>query len=190
MQEIILTQILGVETAHIGQHVLDDVELPLRLRMAKDDHLASNGAVGVAEFVESILMPLEAQGRGFAHGHEKVISLPNYSAAKLKALFAKENVALQAAMQQMRQQIVDAVSLVQYDTATLPAEQLGVSVPVEPFSQQQQRQSRLDGGAPVEKILFLIFASSLLCVQGWWFALCERVMKLDGDGISPCLWVP
>ena len=166
MQEIILTQILGVETAHIGQHVLDDVELPLRLRMAKDDHLASNGAVGVAEFVESILMPLEAQGRGFAHGHEKVISLPNYSAAKLKALFAKENVALQAAMQQMRQQIVDAVSLVQYDTATLPAEQLGVSVPVEPFSQQQQRQSRLDGGAPVEKILFLIFASSLLCVQG------------------------
>ena len=146
MEEIVLTQILCVETAYLGNHVFDDPEMPLRLRMAKDDHLASNGALGVAEFVESVLMPLEAQGRGFSHGHKKVISLPNYSASRLKTLFAKDSLALQRALDHMRKQVVDAVSLVQYDTATLPGEQLGVDLPPEPFSGQQQRQSRLDGG--------------------------------------------
>ena len=146
MEEIVLAQILCVETAYLGNHVFDDPEMPLRLRMAKDDHLASNGALGVAEFVESVLMPLEAQGRGFSHGHKKVISVPNYSASRLKALFAKDSVALQRALDHMRKQVVDAVSLVQYDTATLPGEQLGVDLPSEPFSGQQQRQSRLDGG--------------------------------------------
>ena len=146
MEEIVLTQILGVEAAFIGQHVLDDAEMPLRLRAAKEDHLASNASVGMADFVESLLMPLEAQGQGFSHGHKKVISLPQCSAARLKILFANDSVALQAAVKRMREQIVDAVSLVQYDTATLPAEQLGVPVPMEPFSRQQQRQSRLDAG--------------------------------------------
>ena len=146
MEEIILTQILGVHSAYIGQHCFDDPDMPSRLRVAKDDHMASNASLGVADFVESLLMPLEAQGRGFAHGHKKVISLPNDSAAKLQTLFAKDGLAMQAAVKQMRQQIVDAVSVVQYDTATLPAQQLGVAVPPEPFSRQQQRHSRLDGG--------------------------------------------
>ena len=152
MEEIVLTQILGVETAYLGNHVFDDPEMPLRLRMAKEDHLASNGSLGVAEFVESVLMPLEAQGRGFAHGHKKVISLPNYSASRLKTLFAKDSAALIRALDHMRKQVVDAVSLVQYDTATLPGEQLGVDLPPEPFSRQQQRQSRLDGGISVKNM--------------------------------------
>ena len=55
----------------------------------------------------------------------------------------------------MREQVLDAVVSVQYDSATLPAEQLGISVPPEPFSRQQQRQSRLDGGAGRTRILEL-----------------------------------
>ena len=46
----------------------------------------------------------------------------------------------------MLSQILGAASTVQYDTATLPAQQLGVDAPLEPVTKQQQRQSRLDGG--------------------------------------------
>ena len=139
MEEIILTEVLGV-------HRMDDPEFPQRLRWAKEDHLASNGTNCLADFVESVLMPLEAQGRGFAHGHKKVISLPNYSSSTLERLFREDSAALQAALVKMRCQIVDAVSTVQYDTATQPGQQLGVALPVEPLTKQQRRQSRLDGG--------------------------------------------
>ena len=37
--------------------------------------------------------PLEAQGRGFAHGHEKIISVPRTRAARLKGLFQKAGAA-------------------------------------------------------------------------------------------------
>ena len=43
------------------------------------------------------------------------------SAAKLKTLFANEEVASEAAVALMRQQIVDAVRCTPYDAATLPA---------------------------------------------------------------------
>ena len=146
MEEIILTEVLGVQEAFIGSHRMDDPEFPQKLRWAKEDHLASNGANCLADFVESVLMPLEAQGRGFAHGHKKVISLPNYSSSILERLFREDSTTLQAALVQMRRQIVDAVGTVQYDTATQPGQQLGVALPVEPLTKQQRRQSRLDGG--------------------------------------------
>ena len=41
----------------------------------QDDDFASTGEPGIANFPRSALKPLEAQGRGFTHGHEKVISL-------------------------------------------------------------------------------------------------------------------
>eukprot|EP00438_Fugacium_kawagutii_P025227 Skav230240 [mRNA] locus=scaffold1818:78429:87690:+ [translate_table: standard] len=146
MEEIILTELLGVQEAFIGNHRIDDPQLPERMRLQKEDHLASNGSMGLADFVEALLMPLEAQGRGFAHGHKKVISLPSYSAATLKKLFQQGSTELKQALETMRTQVLDAVSTVQYDTATLPAQQLGITVPLEPFTRQQQRQSRLDGG--------------------------------------------
>ena len=74
MEEIILTEVLGVEEAFIGRYRIDDPQMPRRLNLAKEDHLASNSANCLADFVEALLMPLEAQGRGFAHGHKKVIS--------------------------------------------------------------------------------------------------------------------
>ena len=91
-------------------------------------------------------MPLEAQGRGFAHGHKKIIALPNYSAASLVKLFQADEPDVRRMIRTMREQVLDAVVSVHYDTATLPAEQLGIAVLPEPFSRQQQRQSRLDGG--------------------------------------------
>ena len=87
MEEIILTELLGIQEAFIGQHQLNDPGMPHWMRVSKEDHLASNGSNGLADFVEALLMPLEAQGRGFAHGHKKIIALPNYSAASLVKLF-------------------------------------------------------------------------------------------------------
>ena len=38
----------------------------------REDDFASTGEIGIAHFVRAILKPLEAQGRGFSHSHEKV----------------------------------------------------------------------------------------------------------------------
>ena len=42
--------------------------------------------IGIAHFVRAALKPLEAQGRGFSHDHEKVISVPRTRAARLKKI--------------------------------------------------------------------------------------------------------
>ena len=55
---------------------------------AREDDFASTGQIGIAEIPRSALKPLEAQGRGFTHGHEKIISVPRTRAAQLKQLFA------------------------------------------------------------------------------------------------------
>ena len=53
----------------------------------REDDFASNIQIGIAQFPRSALKPLEAQGRGFTHGHEKIISVPQTRAARLKQLF-------------------------------------------------------------------------------------------------------
>ena len=58
--------------------------------------------------------------------------------ASLDAGFSK-------AVQEMRSSLLDAAVTIQYDSAREAARQLGVDVPPEPFTQRQQRQSRMDG---------------------------------------------
>ena len=41
----------------------------------------------------------------------------------------------------------------QYESATLPAKQLGISLPEAPFTEKQQRQSRYDGGLEEDGII-------------------------------------
>ena len=55
----------------------------------REDDFATTGQVGIAQFPRSALKPLEAQGRGFTHGHEKIISVPRTRAARLKHLFTE-----------------------------------------------------------------------------------------------------
>ena len=52
----------------------------------REDDFASSLQIGLAQLPRSALKPLEAQGRGFAHGHEKIISVPRWRAARLKQL--------------------------------------------------------------------------------------------------------
>ena len=54
----------------------------------REDDFAWTGETGIAEIPRSALKPLEAQGRGLTHCHEKVISAPRTRAARLKQLVA------------------------------------------------------------------------------------------------------
>ena len=94
---------------------------------------------------------MEAQGRGFTHGHEKIISVLRTRAARLKHLFTKAAATehgedeLSRWCQQARQAVLQAACTLQYDSAVFTSTQLGVTLRPEPFSNRQQKCSRLDG---------------------------------------------
>ena len=116
-----------------------------------EDDWASTSEPGISNFVRSSLKPQEAQGRGFSHGHGKHIGVPQERCARLKEIFVadateNESDALDQVLQHMREAVINAASTLQYDSAVLPARQVGVDVPPEPFTERQQRQSRFDGG--------------------------------------------
>jgi HAMP domain-containing protein len=116
----------------------------------REDDFATNGQIGIAQFPRSALKPLEAQGRGFTHGHEKIISMPRTRAARLKQLFTAAATEhgedeLTRWCQQARDAVLQAACTLQYDSAVLPGIQLGVTLRPEPFSSRQQHRSRLDG---------------------------------------------
>ena len=117
---------------------------------AREDDFASTGQIGIAEIPRSALKPLEAQGRGFTHGHEKVISVPRTRAARLKQLFAANATErgedeLTQWCRQTRDAVLRAACTLQYDSAVLTGTQLGVTLRPEPFTPQQQKRSRFDG---------------------------------------------
>ena len=43
----------------------------------REDDYASSGLRGLADFVKALMKCIEAQARGFAHGHGKVHSVPD-----------------------------------------------------------------------------------------------------------------
>merc|ERR1712185_550031 len=118
---------------------------------AREDDFASNIQIGIAQFPRSALKPLEAQGRGFTHGHEKIISVPRMRAAKLKELFTENRTAKQPADEldkwcmKAREAVLQAASTLQYDSSVYAGRQLDVELRPEPFSDRQQKQSKLDG---------------------------------------------
>ena len=65
----------------------------------KEDDFASNGLRGFADFVTAFFKCIEAQARGFAHGHGKVHSIPDGTLGLLKCLedVLKEIQAIQEA---------------------------------------------------------------------------------------------
>ena len=52
-----------------------------------EDDFSSTGDLGISAFLRALIKVLEAQGRGFAHGHEKGHSEPRTKAIDLIALF-------------------------------------------------------------------------------------------------------
>merc|ERR1712232_1058621 len=93
----------------------------IREKQFREDDFASSIQIGIAQFPRSALKPLEAQGRGFTHGHEKIISVPRTRAARLKQLFTKTAATehcedeLSKWCQQAREAVLQAACTLQYD---------------------------------------------------------------------------
>ena len=130
-------------------------------RYAQEDGWASDGRRGLANWLRMLLKALEAQGRGFVHGHAKYMGHPN-GKEELQRLLAAIQASLESGatqladveilerLQQINQKIIAAASTMQYECSTLPGHQLQVELPPEPFSAKQQRQSKLDGGVELD----------------------------------------
>ena len=108
----------------------------------------------MANWLVTHLKVLEAQGRGFTHGHGTYIGHPN-GREELQQLLAEldadaSQIQLEEAVKQFNSKLIAAASTMQYECATLPGRQLGEELPAEPFSYKQQRQSKLDGGVELD----------------------------------------
>ena len=53
---------------------------------AREDDVASHGLRGLADFIIALFKCIEAQARGFAHGHGKVHSIPDGTLGLLRCL--------------------------------------------------------------------------------------------------------
>ncbi len=75
MEELSYRHLYRVDRAHIGNFHLSSVAG----YMDREDDLCSNGLCGLAAFAAALFKVIEAQLRGFAHGHGKVHSFPDGS---------------------------------------------------------------------------------------------------------------
>ena len=122
-----------------------------------EDDFASSGDFGVAALLRSLIKALEAQGRGFAHGHEKLHSDPRTKAIDIIQLFlgchgsggadhgqgsgdaghiAEET--LTAWMDAHRKACLRDAATKQYDSAVESAKQFGCSELQEVFTSEEK----------------------------------------------------
>ena len=123
-----------------------------------EDDFSSSGDFGVAALVRSLIKALEAQGRGFAHGHEKTHSEPRTKAIDLMLLLsgkadtgaadhrAQHEETLSAWMEEHRAACLRDATTKQYDSAVESARQFGCAHLKEVFTAEERKRCRLDGG--------------------------------------------
>ena len=131
-----------------------------------EDDFASTGDFGVAGVARGVVKALEARGRGFANGHEKIHSEPQTKAIDLWDLItlkccradgdssndgASEHSSLAGAVldQWMRKHMDDCLldaTTKQYDSSIECGRQFGIPELKEVFTQQERLRCRLDGG--------------------------------------------
>ena len=107
----------------------------------------------MAALIRSLIKALEAQGRGFAHGHEKHHSEPRTKAIDIIQLFlgcrgsgAAEHVAeekLTAWMDAHRRASLQDAATKQYDSAVESAKQFGCSELPEVFTAEEKNDADL-----------------------------------------------
>ena len=111
-----------------------------------DDVCASSLQPSIVPAAEDLQQPLEAQGRGFAHGHSKGHSRVGAGMRWVRRTLRQHGGNLVEAVKRLRTRLLSTAATVQYESAREPGLQLGVSVMPEPFTAVQQKQSRMDGG--------------------------------------------
>ena len=126
-----------------------------------EDDFTSSGDFGISAFVRCLIKALEAQGRGFAHGHEKHHSEPKTKAIDLVVLFLGKddratgptedsddrNGELQDWMAKHRDAHLRDAATKQFDSAVESGRQFGCPDLKEVFTADEKKRCRLDGGA-------------------------------------------
>ena len=126
-----------------------------------EDDFTSSGDFGISGFVRCLIKALEAQGRGFAHGHEKHHSEPKTKAIDLVVLFlGKEDrptgatehghdrdSELQEWMAKHRDAHLRDAATKQFDSAVESGRQFGCPDLKEVFTADEKKRCRLDGEA-------------------------------------------
>jgi len=110
------------------------------------DSFASKLQPAITPAAADVAVPGEAQGRGFTHGHGKGHSRIGVTVAWIRDVLRSAPSATFQRIEKMREALLRAAASVQYESANEPAIQMGVSdLPPEPFTEKQQRQSKMDG---------------------------------------------
>ena len=138
MSELHYRYLIGVDSLHIGRTTLARPWPP------RQDELAATLQPCISPGTTDVQAPLEAQGRGFTHGHGKGHSVLGATLRWLRRGIAG---GLEKAVKTLREGLLRAAATTQYDSARETGRQMQVDVPKEPFTLRQQRQSRMDGGA-------------------------------------------
>ena len=82
LEELSYRHLYRVDRAHLGNfHIPSPTSF-----FNRENDLVSNGLRGLVDFVAAIFKCLEAQARGFAHGHGKVHSIPDGTTGLLQCL--------------------------------------------------------------------------------------------------------
>ena len=156
-EELSYRHLYKVDKAWLGNFRLT----PVNSLHSREDDFASNGVRGLADFTTAIFKCIEAQARGFAHGHGKIHSIPD-GVTGLRQCLEKVTAEITShglhptdeLVERMvtkytetyNQAVIASASTRQYESSTLTAKQLGLELPEPPFTELQQRQSRFDGG--------------------------------------------
>ena len=126
-----------------------------------EDDFTSSGDFGVSAFLRSLIKALEAQGRGFAHGHENHHSEPRTKAIDLVMLFLGRSHGMTGAtepcddrerelldwMARHRDAHLRDAAIKQFDSAVESGRQFGCTDLKEVFTADEKKRCRLDGGA-------------------------------------------
>ena len=120
---------------------------------SREDGIASSGMRCLADFVAALLKAIGSQARGFAHGHGKTHSVPEDTRAQVKCLEevhreikshlkrggAGEDVIerfVREASEKFNARLLASAQTRQYESATLPVRQIGVSVGLAPIQRE------------------------------------------------------
>ena len=127
MDDIVDLHMLGMDGCTVGR-------LGRANYKEREDEFASSGIPGLAGFGAAELEPFEGQDRGFQHGHRKMHGVPRMPLSELlRACRHKDPEVLIATLQAYKSALKACAETVQYEAATLPAEQMGQCVFPEKF---------------------------------------------------------
>ena len=159
MDDLVDRHLLGIGLYYVGNHRSSRL---INYELLEDD-CCSSGDYGLAGFAVDEEEPLEAQARGFTHGHRKVYGIPEALGPEVlqqfRALSAAQPEAPEPAttasplatfLAKATKALIDCATTLQYEASTLTAKQLQQSVPAERFTERQQELSRLDGGQEID----------------------------------------